>query len=763
MKSRSVFLIIAAVAAAVVMTGCPTQTDNAMRSYGIAFAEVDARGFPPAQVGYTHVDALEVRVYNTGDSPTGDLRITVMSDDFLPSRATLPSIAVGGYETFALIPVPDLYVGLHATRVVVYGTFVESRYFDISFRVVQELRDITPYFTCPNFLRLIRMGINIPAPQPIFLHDAEDIYRIAIGTAYPDYFTSIAGIEHFTNLIYLTANNGRLCYVDLSRNLRLRHLDLAHNQGYMMEIDVSFLVYLERLNLFANRLLYIRFGEQPYLAQLALSVNRFRELDLSSLPGLVALDLTRVQNLQSVCVRHNPNLRYLYLAAMGLTGTVDLSRNPELRELQIQENSIDSICLLHNHNLVAFTTWGNPNIAEVDFSNNRELRLISLIGTRITRLDLTNNSNLNVLIANHNRDLHTIVWPLENNIHEIALTGGQGYDLGSLTYFAPNAPNLRGATVRSQPLTRLDLSNTPYLEYVYFSGRMTNTSLDYMNFQGSGDITYLIVNFLGSDGDGVVYFDARDFYSTNVRYLTLRGGFEEARNLYRFGQLRTLDVNYNYLEELDVTENRDLRMLSVGDNRLTTLDVSGLSNLWFLWAEYNYLTRVYVEGSGLGFPHPQGGLATVFLAFNSMQSIADVAGYDYLQDLRYGVNLDFRPQRHMLEQASAPIINTDMDWLTPYPYGEGWRLPNVRVGEFIEWPFEVLYDTYLHNRWIAYVPPEVAAHPSESLYLCASTGVMSGTPVPGDECDWHFYIVVYNPLGADAIRVNIRVLPADDA
>jgi len=770
MELRRFFLTMAAVVAiAAVMTGCPTPADNAAGSYGIIFAQAGPRTFPTAQTGYTHVEPIEVRVYNTGDTPTGELRITVSPDDFMPSRAALPSIAVGGYETFSVIPVLGLYVGLHTARVTVYGAAaMEPRYFDVYFRVTEVLRDITLDFTCPNFLRLIRLVLDIPAPQPIYLHDAEYMYGMFISAIYPDFPTSLAGIEHFTNLRYLAVNFGRFSYVDLSNNLQLRHLDLSYNVERMQDLDVSFLVYLEWLDLINSGLRHISFGEQPNLATLLVGGNtEFRNLDLSSLSGLVRLNIYGNQGMDSICLRYNPNLRYLQLVRMGLTGEVNVSRNPELRIMSVSENSLDAVCVRHNPYLEFLDVAMNLGITEVNVSGNRDLHGLSVFATGIKRLDLTSNTGLYNLNASDNRYLHAILWPprADNNIRYINLIGDFSYG-GALTYFAPNAPNLREVRVYLQPLTHIDLSYMPYLESVAFGGRMTDTSPAYMNFQGSDNIRSITMGrfFTGLffAEDRLYYFDA-DHFPQSVEDLALIDlNLRQIRNLGRFGRLRYLYVANNYLEELDVRENRDLRTLFVNNNRLETLDVSGLRSLWFLLAQYNYLTRVYVEDSGLGLPDPRGlGEPTVLLAFNNMQGIADIIGYEYLQNLVYGVNLAFFPQRHMAEQTSAPIINTDVDWLTPY--GEGWRLPDIRVGEFVQWQFELLYQTFLHNSWFAYLPRQDAGHYSESLYLCVNTGVLSGAPVPGDERDWQFYIIVNNFLGYDMVRFYLRVLPATAA
>ena len=762
MKLRGVFLTMAAVAALATMTGCPTPADNAARSYGIVFGEAGTRGFHPAQVGYIHVDPLVVRVYNTGDTPSGDLRIAIMSDDFMLSRSSLPSIAVGQNETFTVVPVTGLDVGLHTARIKVYGTLLESRYFDVYFRVAEELRDITSDFTCLIFLRLIRLVLDIPAPQPIFLHDAQDIHGMNISAAVPELPMSLGGIENFTNLRYLTMFAVHLYYVDFSSNQQLRYLNIEGNHGRILEIDVSFLDYLESLVMFDADLRSIRFGYQPNLRHVDLSGNHLAELDVSTLYGLEVLLLYGVRTLDYICVRYNPNLIALQLSYMGLTGTVDLSKNPRLVVLFIEGNALNSICVRYNLALEHFVSWNNEGISEVDFSNNRALVHIGLASTRITELDLSYNVNLLRLIANFNSYLHTIHWPEENNLYNIALTGGDRIgSYGSLTRFVPNAPNLRYVSVTSQPLEYINLSQMPNLEVVRFSGRMTDTSSDYMDFRGSDRIRELIIRPL-STGDNLVYFDAYDFPPTVIDLGIQGGDLRQIRNLDRFTRLREIFLCFNYLEELDISENMDLRLLNVSGNRLRTLDLRDLRNLWFLGAEYNHLTRVYVEGSGLGAPNPTDPLdylPTVNLAFNYLRSIDYIIGYRYLPALRYGHNLDFRPQRDAVDRARAPQINTDMDWLTPVE-GGSWRLPDIRVGEEVQWQFELLYHTYLHDRWVFLLPAQGAAYYGEGLYLCRDTGILTGATRAGHVRDWHFYIFADNVFGWYRLRVYLRVLPA---
>ena len=250
--------------------------------------------------------------------------------------------------------------------------------------------DISGEFTCPEFLRVIREIINIPT-GPFTRNDVAFIDDLYLGDWYLS-LSSLAGIEHLVNLMFLDASYSSLPYVDLRYNTRLIMLVLNNNN-------------LTSLNLSDNPNLRAFTAHNNPLTTIDLSNNtELRELGLSGTDMLV-LDLSANINLMLVAANNNPNLT-----------TVIWPENPaELLSLGMVDSALTSFTLTNAPNLIGLNISGN-NISKLTLTNNPSLWFIEAGGNSLSStkdIDFTGSDALLVvfLYANQFTEFHGSVLP----------------------------------------------------------------------------------------------------------------------------------------------------------------------------------------------------------------------------------------------------------------------------------------------------------------------------------------------------------------
>lgn len=130
----------------------------------------------------------------------------------------------------------------------------------------------------------------------------------------------------------LTAFYNDLKYVDVSKNTKIKRLDIWHNE-HLKNIDVSNLKDLEYLNVAWTNMTKIDVSHNPKLYELVCGYNKsgkLRSIDLSHNPELSYLAVECDTELESLDLSNNPKL--YYLMAFGLTKieNIDISKNYRL-------------------------------------------------------------------------------------------------------------------------------------------------------------------------------------------------------------------------------------------------------------------------------------------------------------------------------------------------------------------------------------------------------------------------------------------------
>jgi hypothetical protein len=91
-------------------------------TFGISLSQTGTFVFPPARVGYGEQTPLGITVQNTGNQPTGALRVAlsgILADSFTLSRTSIESIAPDASQMFTLRPNTGLLEGIYTSTVTV--------------------------------------------------------------------------------------------------------------------------------------------------------------------------------------------------------------------------------------------------------------------------------------------------------------------------------------------------------------------------------------------------------------------------------------------------------------------------------------------------------------------------------------------------------------------------------------------------------------------------------------------------------------------
>ncbi len=294
-----------------------------------------------------------------------------------------------------------------------------------------------------------------------------------------------------------------------------------------------------------------------------------------------------IGTLKYIDVSHNPQLKVLDIgnnSAIGETGsgTIDLSNNPLLEELQlpmcyIKYPDVGACPLLRDVNF----SHGRGDIPDfsklshlrsldishdqrgrlhpVDVSGSPDLEELNLDAAASSLSDLKYNPKLKVLKVSWCVDVipDLSAVPLLEEYERISC------DLHSLDL--SGLRNLKSLTISGNPLGRLDLSYTGNLERLVCN----SCGLTELDVKGVKNLEYLECCF-----NSIVSID-----------------FKSCPNLAE------IYVSDNPLKSIDLTSNKKLLKLFCANTGLSGLNVSGNPLLWDLRCEHNHLTILDVSSN----------------------------------------------------------------------------------------------------------------------------------------------------------------------
>ncbi len=132
---------------------------------------------------------------------------------------------------------------------------------------------------------------------------------------------SLEGIEHFSELVYISIFDNYLTSLDVSKNKKIQYISCGENR--LTSLNTRGCLELKSVTCYRNLLSSLDFSTNTALEYISCLENKLTKLDISNNPNLEFLNCS------------NNYIRYL-----------DLSKNPKLSTLYCPRNSITHITLV---------------------------------------------------------------------------------------------------------------------------------------------------------------------------------------------------------------------------------------------------------------------------------------------------------------------------------------------------------------------------------------------------------------------------------
>lgn len=445
---------------------------------------------------------------------------------------------------------------------------------------------------------------------------------------------SLKGIEHFTNLRTLMANDNPLSSIDLSKNQKITRLELIRTSfesltvsdlpalesllcdglkdnvvGSMKSLAVKDCPVLKEIFCQENSLETLSFTNCPELALLRCNTNRLTAIDLSGCPKLAefyawdnqlaSLDLSSNKALTKLELQRNkfttletsdmPELQHIWCDGLhtengaevvGSITTLTVRNCPKLEELFCQENSISSLIVSGCPGLIKLCAWRNV-LTTLDLTGCESLATLQIAANQLSTVTLKGCTALDLLDIPDNRlsslDLSDCI-----NLRETWMQGNPM--LTALDLSKNNA--LQIFRCMATGIKNLDLSNHAYLTSVWCDG----CSMESLSVNGCPQLNELkcqnnsltSLNVKGCSKLGIFWGDTNKLSEADFSGC---GELTEcniqinktltALNVTGCTKLKTLSAWDCGLKALDLATNDNLELVQVNDNKLTSLAVHG--------------------------------------------------------------------------------------------------------------------------------------------------------------------------------------------
>ncbi|WP_111683809.1 T9SS type A sorting domain-containing protein [Winogradskyella tangerina] len=399
-----------------------------------------------------------------------------------------------------------------------------------------------------------------------------------------------ANIEQIQSLDVSDASISDLTGIQDFRSL----IELNCSGNFLESLDVSNMIFLERLNCSSNDLLTndVNATEGVFnttgttsLTELFCADNFLTDLDVSQNPSLEILDCSE-NNLNVLNVSSNTMLRELNCSNNNLL-ELDISNANLLEDLKCDSNDLNSLLTTNtlnttllsiscvnnsletlniiNYSVLLRLNAGSNEFTQLDTSSNTELEYLELTNNQLVSVNVTNNPDLIELMLAQNA-LSAI--DLSSNMQLQHLN----FDFNQITQLDLNSnTNLRSISGSNNQITDLDLStNTNLIELNFSSNNLSNVIL-------SNDLSLLkrlnlSNNQIESDIDLSTMATSACIYQPDQTEFC--------------PETIIIDVSNNLLSYLDIKNgiNGEIATLNASGNpNLTCIQIDDVDNIGISW------------------------------------------------------------------------------------------------------------------------------------------------------------------------------------
>ncbi|MTH15477.1 T9SS type A sorting domain-containing protein [Flavobacterium sp. LC2016-01] len=337
--------------------------------------------------------------------------------------------------------------------------------------------------------------------------------------------------------------------------------------GKLTTVDISKNVNLTVLDVSYNQITSLDVTHNPLLISFNCSVNKLTAIDVSK---NVKLDNLNISNnlITELNISEIPTLRYLSADYTRLTA-LDISKNPAIVGLLCNNSDLRSLNLKNGKNgLIAPQSISfkvNPNLTCIQVDN--------------ATTSTANWANAKDAAANYSTDCQSTLYTLIPDINFENKLIDLGIDSGT--------PDGKVLTSNVSSLTILDLGTNTIITDL--TGIQDFTALQRLYCHGN-------TGRLGDGGNGkLTTIDV----SKNVNLTVLDVSYNQLANLDVTNNplLISLNCHVNKFTSIDVSKNIKLDNLNVSHNLITELDISKIPTLRYLSTDYTKLTALDISSN----------------------------------------------------------------------------------------------------------------------------------------------------------------------
>jgi len=319
--------------------------------------------------------------------------------------------------------------------------------------------------------------------------------------------SDVTGLENFVNITELNLKYNELDSFSITSLLNLQNLNLDYND--LTTLDLSGFTSLEHLGIFANDLGALTDSMLPQtLTYLDVKHNNLTEFSSASLTSLEYLDVSQ-NNISSLNIAGLSALTELDFSANVMTSLSGATLPESLTSIRATHNQISTLSISSLTNVETLDLSSNSLTAISDSNLPPQLEELILSQNQIQTVNLNSLANLEILSLANN----SLVSFASNVIPQsLSLLNLRGNDLTSIDLSSNTG--LISLDTSNNPLTSLDVSNNPNLEFI---GLMDMMQLEYLNLKnGNNENMSSVEPFYQMENVEYVCVDSAEVFFSNL-------------------------------------------------------------------------------------------------------------------------------------------------------------------------------------------------------------------------------------------------------